>query len=253
MIFKKHINYSIVDPVQPNLDSDIIIGDKLNNELRKKIISAIEIISNKTDLDIVKIWIIGSSLDYQYVKNESDIDITIFIERKTPEELIELNKAAADHLNEKLYHKGHPINFHFVKGRYLKFKADAIYDLLSDKWIKKPKAKNEDDIEDIIKSCSSLKEFNEVLEEYMELKNMLEGYSGNQEELEEIISQTVKVSILFDKIRDERRKDFNKKPDPNLPSANYRCSNIIYKLLEHYGLGDIVKEVTGFLESRLEN
>ena len=245
--------YSVIDPIKPGFDKAIIENDKIRSIVREKILNTISKISSQIGYEVDKVWVLGSTLTAQWVKN-SDIDVTIFLKKELDsDQYKELNTLAADRFNEKLFVNEHPVNFYFSPPRYLKFKADAIYDLLNEKWIKKSEALSEDDVEEIIKSCSSLKEFNEVFEKYTELKNLLENYSGKSEELEEIISKTVSVSILFDKIRDERRKDFNKKPDPDLPSANYRCSNIVYKLLEHYGLGDIVEEVTNFLESRLKN
>jgi len=142
---------------------------------------------------------------------------------------------------------------YFSPQRFLKFKADAIYDLQNEKWIKKSEALSEDDIEDLIRGCSSLEEFNDIFEKYTELRNMLEMFSGDKDELTEIIKQALKVSNLFNKIRDIRREEFNKKPDPNLPSANYRCSNIIFKLLESYGLADIAENISEFVSSRLKN
>jgi predicted nuclease with TOPRIM domain len=150
--------------------------------------------------------------------------------------------------NEKIFIKKHPINFHFVTGRYNRFKADAIYDIKLDKWVKKPESIEEDDIENLIESCQSVKEFNEILEEYINLKKLLESYTGDQEQLEEIFKQTFKVNNLFEKIRDIRREEFKKRKDPKLPSANFRCSNIIYKLLERYGLEDLAQELTKFVQ-----
>jgi hypothetical protein len=114
--------------------------------------------------------------------------------------------------------------------------------------VKKPESIEEDDIENLIESCQSVKEFNEILEEYINLKKLLESYTGDQEQLEEIFKQTFKVNNLFEKIRDIRREEFKKRKDPKLPSANFRCSNIIYKLLERYGLEDLAQELTKFVQ-----
>lgn len=135
----------------------------------------------------------------------------------------------------------------------MKYKSDAIYDLINENWIKKPEILSEDDVEEIIRNCSSLDEFNTILEEYTNLKNLLENFEGDSSQITEILKQTVKVSKMFNELKDIRRKDFEKKPDPNLPSANFRCSNIIFKLLEQYGLGDIVNDVSEFISFRLKN
>ena len=57
---------------------------------------------------------------------------------------------------------------------------------------------------------------------------------------------------IFHKIKDIRREDFKKRDKEGLPSANFRCSNIIFKLLEQYGLNDLAKQISIFLNSRGE-
>jgi predicted nucleotidyltransferase len=245
-------DYSIVDPVQSSLDKDVVMGDKVNPKLRKEIYRALNVISKKMHIQFEKVWIIGSSLTFQW-QPSSDIDVTIFIEKRNPEELTELNKQLATDYNEKLFYKEHPINFHFATGRYFKFKADAIYDLNSDKWIKKPEAISEKDLEEMIERCSSIKEFNEILEEYSEFKKLLESFDGSKKALDEILAKAFKVSALFQNIRNIRREDFKKRVDKNLPSANWRPSNIVFKLLEQYGLGNLVEEVSNFLLSRFKD
>jgi len=245
--------YSVIDPIKPGFDENIIQHDKVVPALRNKILKAVEKISEDINHDVKKVWIIGSTMTYQYT-DDSDIDVTLFLERNLEDdEFLELNKIAHEKYNEKLYAGKHPITFYFAKKRFLKYKADGIYDLINEKWIKKSEGLSEDDVEELIKNCSSLEEFNSIFEEYLELQKLLENFEGKEESINEIIKQTIKVSKLFTDLRDLRRKEFEKKPDPELPSAQYRCSNIIYKLLEQYGLGEIAEEVSEFFSSRLEN
>lgn len=178
------VEYSIVDPIQSSLDEDVVYKDRVRPEILDQAKDVVERIAQKYDIDINKIWIIGSSLTYQWTP-ESDIDVTIFIEKMSPEELTELNKDIAAEFNEKHYVAQHPLNFHVVSGKYYKFKSDAIYDVETDKWVKKPEALSEDDVEELIKGCSSLDEFTEILEEYTKLRNYLESYRGKKEELHE--------------------------------------------------------------------
>lgn len=244
--------YSVVDPIQPALDEDIIVNDSLSEKLLNKIKNATEIIENEFDLNIDKVWIVGSSLTYQWTP-QSDLDVTLFISKDHENKLKDLNKILHNKFNEKLFEGNHPINFHFFAGSYYKFKADAIFDVMNDKWIKKPEAVSEDEIEDLIRNCASLKEFQDILTEYNKLKNLLEKYSGKPNQLQEILEQTFYVSNLYNDIRNVRREEFKKKPTKDLPSANYRCSNIIFKLLEQYGLGDLAKQISDFFELRLEH
>jgi predicted nucleotidyltransferase len=95
-------------------------------------------VANSLNVKVDRIWLIGSSLTYQWTP-ESDLDVTLFVS-KSKDECKELNKLSAKHFNEKIFIKKHPVNFYFDPGRFLKFKSDAIYDLEHDKWIKKPES-----------------------------------------------------------------------------------------------------------------
>ncbi len=243
--------YSVIDPIKPNLDQTIIVGDKLSPEVRKKLLKAVKLISEKTGLELNNVWLIGSSISYQWT-DETDLDITLLLkEKKTPEELKEINKLINENYNSKLFLGSHPVNFHARGNYYSKFNADSIYDLIDDKWIKKPEVLDEKEVAEIIQKCSSAKEFNEILREYNELNLLLKSYDGTN--TVDIISKALKVSYLFNKIKDQRREDFKKRPDKDIPSANFRCSNIIFKLLESYGLDSLAVQIATILDSRFKN
>ena len=112
---------------------------------------------------------------------------------------------------------------------------------------------SEDDLEELIKGCASLDQFKDVLSEYVKLRNLLETYNGDPNQLKEILDQTLYVSNLYNDIRNARREEFKKRPSKDLPSANYQCSNIIFKLLSQYGLEDLSDTIIDFLDSRLKN
>lgn len=237
----------MVDPVQPDLDERIVRNGKFEPEARKNILRHVAKIASDLDLDVVKTWIVGSSLTYQWTP-QSDVDVTIFV-NVDKNELKKLNRHIDETYNDMLFIGPHPVHFHCNTGKYLRFKADAIYDLDHDKWIKEPQSLNEHDIQNMIEHCSSLDEFNETLEAYLELKNLLASHA----DMQEIIKQAIRVSLLFEDVRDMRREEFNKKQDSNLPSANWRCSNIIFKLLENHGLGDLAEMVSESLSARFDH
>jgi predicted nucleotidyltransferase len=240
--------YSVVDPIRSTLDKNIIKNDKIDSNIREKILIQADQIEKYFKKKIQKIYVIGSSLTYQHTP-ECDIDITLLI-NVDKDKLKTLNQEVKEKFNEKIFVKKHPINFHFISGRLYKFKTDAIYDLKADKWLKKPEALSEHEVEEIIKECQGVKEFNEILQEYSKLKHLLKNYEANSKSLEGIFDQAFKVNYLFEKIRDIRREEFNKRKDPNIPSANFRCSNIIYKMLEQYGLNNLANQITKFVQSR---
>jgi predicted nucleotidyltransferase len=231
---------SIVDPIRPTLDPEIINNGKVIPLVRTKIIKSVTQISNDLNLKIEDIWLLGSSLTKQWTPN-SDFDVTVFCD-KEKKELHEINKICAKKYNEKIYFGKHPVNFYFTKKPFFKFKADAIYDLQNNKWIKKAKPVSEEDMEELIDQCSSAKEFNEILSEYTKLKNLLE----EKLDYKKIIEQAFKVNHLFENLKEVRRNDFEKRKNDDLPSANWRCSNIIFKLLENYGLEKLSNQLAVF-------
>lgn len=244
------VEYSILDPVRSSLDDDIISGDEVNPNILSKILEVVENIKQHYSIEVDKVWWVGSSLTYQW-QEDSDIDITLFVSKDYSEYLKELNTDVYKTFNEKLYIKQHPVHFYFSTGAG--FQADTIYDVMKDKWIKKPKQVDESEIAEIISHCSDFKEFNEIMKLYVELQSMLEHYNGSRGQLEGIIDQTVDVLVLFEKIRQMRRDDFSKKPNKSLPSANYECSNIVYKLLERFGLQSLSETVSSVLQQGLDN
>lgn len=222
--------YSIIDKPKPSLDPQLFEDDKIKPNLRKKILQQALNISEKFNLKVNKVWGVGSIFTKQY-RDDSDVDITLFIDEHNPEKLKDLNLLINS--QDQIFIGEHPVNFHFVSGKFFKYKADAIYDLLKDKWIKKSEPLSEQDIKNIIKNCKNVKEFNDIMTEFKKLKDLLNNYS--EDNLEHIINQAMKVNHMFYNLKDLRRSEFNKR-NKDLPSGNFSCSNIIFKLLENYGL-----------------
>lgn len=240
--------YSIIDPIQPSLDKELIVNGKINPEVKQKIMKVI----SKLSIDVKNVWIIGSSLTHQWTP-ESDIDVTLFVDHKYKKNLKDLNTKLSDATHEKVFFQKHPINFHCFVGSYNEFKADAIYDLLRDKWIKRNDPMTQSDLDELIKGCSNSDEFRKVIEEYTDLVDLLDQFDGSKEQFIDIMEKTMWVSNLFNEIRDKRREDFDKHKTKGIPSANYRCSNVIFKLLEQYGLADLATQVADAVQSRLDN
>jgi len=251
-IFAQVKQFSVIDPIQEDLDPNLIKDDKILPEIRSKIISEVNRIAEELDIIVKKVWIVGSSISYQYT-NDSDIDINIFIESKTPEEMVNLNTILNSEYNDKIFVDEHPVNFFLNTGRFYKFRSDAIYDLVGNKWVKKPEALEEEDVKEIIANCSSLDEFTDILEKYTELKKMLKQFNGDEESLLKIIKKSMRLSNLFNKVVDKRREDYKKRPDKKLPSAGFRCSNIIFKLLKQHGLSDLAEDLVQIIKSGLKD
>lgn len=250
---KNSIQYSIIDPPQSHFDSKVISENKINSHLKKTILNAVHLIQKQIKPKIKKVWIIGSSLTYQW-QPESDIDVTLFVDNTSDEGLIVLNKYSAENYNEKIYIDRHPINFHFITGEYDHYRADAIYNLTEDKWIKKPRKSNYEDIEKLIQVSANSSEFKSALENYLELQQMIDQYDNSEESLKDIIKKAFEVNNLYEQIRDARREDFKSAIGKDgQPSANYNKSNIIFKLLEKKGLDSLESQISELIFSSLYN
>ena len=250
---KNSIQYSIIDPPKSHFDDKVISENKINANLKTTIFNAVHLIQKQIKPKIRKVWIIGSSLTYQW-KPESDIDVTLFVDDLSDEGLITLNKFSSENYNEKIYIDRHPINFHFITGEYDHYRADAIYNLSEDKWIKKPRKSNYEDIEKLIHVSANSSEFKSALENYLELQKMIDKYNGSQEALKDIIQKAFEVNNLYEKIRDARREDFKSMTGKeNKPSANYNKSNVIFKLLEKEGLDSLESQISELVFSSLYN
>ena len=66
-IFAQVKEFSIIDPIQEELDKELISDGKVIAEVRSKILSEVNKIAEKFDVVIKKVWIVGSSISYQYL------------------------------------------------------------------------------------------------------------------------------------------------------------------------------------------
>ena len=136
--FRQFLNESILDPKMKTLDP-MIFDDvsKKYPKIRKEIVNQILVYAQQFSQvgPIMKIYIIGSILTKHYTPN-SDIDVTILMPNETAftDEISGIIKS----LNGKpAIGTGHPINFYVdTIGGFNEDRADNIYDILTDTWIK---------------------------------------------------------------------------------------------------------------------
>ena len=57
---------SVIDPVRPTLDPEVIQSGKVLPEVRNKILKATEKIARDLNLKIEDVWLLGSSLTKQW-------------------------------------------------------------------------------------------------------------------------------------------------------------------------------------------
>lgn len=251
--FTKAIEFSVISPVRSALDSLVInpTTQKVQGAVKDQLIACAIKIAKDLNVELRKIWIIGSSLTFQW-DEQSDIDVNLSLKTRIEDDkLLAINKYVSKKYNNKIKIGCHPVNFKIEQGNFKRFRADAIYDLVKNRWIKRPAILQEAEIRQLINQSSSTPEFQQIMKKYHELQQLLQkwkSFSGTGQRKQalaaEIFGTTQHIHHLYHTIKDERRRQFNKcKKNPNWPSANFQTINIIYKLLESKNIGHLEEEV----------
>ena len=233
---------------------------KIKSSVKKLIDDQLAIFAK--EYPVVKTSLIGSILTKRY-RNDADLDINVLFDvpkDKQEEERLRLSKkylsaSSADSVQGKeIPGSKHPINYYFITDKVTyddqNKKADAVFDIESNKFIKKP----EDFTFDI---NLYIKEFDRKVQEldvvkgelkrdiidYDELTelnpddvlNLQDKINSKLEEIEDDIEQIVKIG---DGVDAERRAAFDKDMTPDeirtYGVKNRLPKNVIYKMLEKY-------------------
>ena len=233
---------------------------KIKSSVKKLIDDQLAIFAK--EYPVVKTSLIGSILTKRY-RNDADLDINVLFDvpkDKQEEERLRLSKkylsaSSADSVQGKeIPGSKHPINYYFITDKVTyddqNKKADAVFDIESNKFIKKP----EDFTFDI---NLYIKEFDRKVQEldvvkgelkrdiidYDELTelnpddilNLQDKINSKLEEIEDDIEQILKIG---DGVDTERRAAFDKDMTPDeirtYGVKNRLPKNVIYKMLEKY-------------------
>lgn len=220
-------------------------------------------------LPVVNFWLIGSILTKNYDEN-TDIDVTVQVDA----ELVD-NISTAEVMHLLKYLNGnlasdttHPINYYIIPHEYDDTKADAIYDIVNDRWLKTPK-NYEPDIEkwnlkfqDTLKSIDiATGEIRRDLIDIDELKSMdtknikkikllMKQKLSQLEEMLNMLLNTYKNSKML------RKMAFDTFMTPQeiqiYGSKNQLPENILYKLLEKYYYIRFIKKLESILDEKGE-
>ena len=254
-------------------DADTL-NPKIKSSVKKLIDDQLAIFAK--EYPVVKTSLIGSILTKRY-RNDADLDINVLFDvpkDKQEEERLRLSKkylsaSSADSVQGKeIPGSKHPINYYFITDKVTyddqNKKADAVFDIESNKFIKKP----EDFTFDI---NLYIKEFDRKVQEldvvkgelkrdiidYDELTelnpddilNLQDKINSKLEEIEDDIEQIVKIG---DGVDAERRAAFDKDMTPDeirkYGVKNRLPKNVIYKMLEKYHYLKFYKKCKKILE-----
>jgi len=232
----------------------------LKPSVKKMIYDQIE--TFEKEYPVLKMSLIGSILTHRY-RNDADLDINVLFdvpEDKREEERERLSKQFLSSKNPNniqgklIPGTKHPVNYYFITDKETyddqNKKADAVYDIEGNKFIKRPDdfVFNVDDyIDQFNKKVQELDvikgELKRDLIDYAELKelkpndilNLQEKIKDKLEEIEDSIAQIVKIG---DGVDADRRAAFDKDMSPDeiqkFGIKNRLPKNVIYKMLEKY-------------------
>jgi len=265
MKFKDYILESIIDiprrTYAPKVFDD---ADTSNPKIKDSVKAQIQaqLKEFETEYPILKTSLIGSILTKRY-RNDADLDINVLFDvpsEKAEEERLRLSKkylsaSNPDNIQGKLIAGSeHPINYYFITDKETydnqNKKADAVFDIDSNKFVKRP----EDFVFDV---NLYIKEFDKKVQEmdivkgelkrdiidYDELKelspedvlNLQDKINDKLEEIEDSINDIVKIG---DGVDADRRAAFDKDMSPDeirtYGVKNRLPKNVVYKMLEKY-------------------
>jgi hypothetical protein len=265
MRFKDFITESIIDiPRRTYAPGVFDNADTKEPKIKSEIIGMImkQFTEFKKEYPILDYSLIGSILTKRY-RDDADLDINILFdvpEDKQEEERIRLSKKYLsvknpDNVQGKLIPgTKHPINYYFITDKKTyddqNKKADAVYDIGKNKFIKRP----DDFVFDI---DTYIKDFNKKVQEidvirgelkrdiidYDELKDLTpndildlqDKINSKLEEIEDNIKQIIKIG---DNVEADRRAAFDTDMTPDeiriYGIKNRLPKNVIYKMLEKY-------------------
>jgi len=216
----------------------------------------------ETEYPVVKTGLIGSILTKRY-RDDADLDINVLFDvpvEKREEERLRLSKKYLsannpDNIQGKLIPgTKHPINFYFITDMKTyndqEKKADAVFDIEDNKFIKRPDDFTFDpslyikDFENKVKEIDVVKgELKRDIIDYRELEgltaddvlNLQDKINDKLEEIEDSIKDIIKIGDTVDA---ERRAAFDRDMSPD-EIRKYGIKNrlpkaVIYKMLEKY-------------------
>lgn len=175
-------------------------------------------------LDVKDIWVLGSQASFNY-SDTSDVDIHIYVDlsnfkdKKTTKELLETKT--------KLFKKLFPIKVFgipielTVEDDSNRATSPGIYSLEQDKWIKKPKKVDEEDVEGNIEKAAKISGI---------WKKRIKAALQNKE------IDSHDLNDLKDIIKDQRRRALKK-------DGEFSDGNIAFKDLRKTGYIDKIKNV----------
>ena len=220
-------------------------------------------------LPVVRFFIIGSILTKNY-DHVTDLDVSVQVD----EQLVDsIAVAEVMYLLKRLNGRmasdtTHPINYYIVTEEYDESKAEAIYDVVNDRWIKEPKTYEPDVEKWSLKFQDTLKSIDvgtgELRRDLIDMAEIMNLGTPNVKRLrflmkqklsqiDELVKQLINTNRNVKTLRQMAFDRFMTPAELQLYGArNQLPENILYKLLEKYYYTKFIKKLESILDDRNE-
>jgi hypothetical protein len=223
----KKLNTDIEIEYHKSLNPKIWLNNHLKSNIRKNLLNLAKFYFKQLDLgvELKDIIFTGSLVNYNYT-NLSDIDLHLVIDYK---ELTDDEDFAKEFFGDKraiwadsneIQIFGYPVEIYVQDETQLDDKGmGAMYSILKNKWIKKPKYK----IPDVDRHLITQK-----VNKYLDILNKISM-------MDDSIKKVDAYNKVFEKIRDKRRKATKEE-------GEFSVDNLVFKVLRNKKVFDIVKD-----------
>ena len=267
-IIQSHFKESVVNISRDSLDETVFQYREmglpiLRDAIKLQIIKDVDQI--RTVAPVVNFILIGSILTKNYEKT-CDIDVSVQVD---PEVIDEISTADLMHLLTQLngrYAIGttHPINYYIITHEFDTDKAEAVYDIINEKWIKAPQDYDPDIEKWVVKVRDTLSSIDvatgELRRDLIDLNELKQLNTKDIKKLKLLMKQKLyqieellnRLVNTYKDIKTMRHMAFDRFMTPQeiqlYGSQNKLPENILYKLLEKYYYIKFIKKLESILD-----
>lgn len=221
------LNKDVEIEYHKKLNDKFWLNNHLKSSIRKNLLNLAKFYFKNLDLDpktkIKDIIFTGSLANFNYT-NLSDIDLHIVIDYKTVSNDVDFvkdffsQKRAAWEISNDVKINGYPVEIYIQDVNENDTGKSAIYSLINNKWIKKPKYK----LPDVDKHQITIK-----VNKYLDILNKISMMKDSQKKLDN-------YNKVFDKIKKSRG-------EATKTEGEFSVDNLVFKVLRNKNVFDIVK------------
>ena len=254
------MNESVIDPTREDLDLKVfdVIDDQLiiKPAIKDQILRLVE----RIGIPVSNVYIKGSILSRQWLP-QTDIDVLIETDEDMSDDYYERLKNEIKELYNGIKARGtdHPLEFYVVRGTFDASRADGLYDLINDRWIKGPydlEVNPDEYLDKFEKTVHEVDLAKDELERDLIDYQILKSLRGEQiahleqriqDKIDEINDSIETLVAQYQRLSDLRDHAFSKDLTPDeireYGSKNALPDNVIFKLLQRYHYIKLMQEL----------